>query len=254
MSFCCSAASPRTKAPIGTASAGRFGRRRGTVPGSQRGLRVAQPLVMASASTKTATSRWDINGLRGTMTKGGLKRNPQPVRRAPAPRRRRPTLLSADPYGAAPIVFLLPDRHELLQPIDEPVAGLECLGAMARAHRDADAGFADRHHAHPMHHRDAPDRPSAPCLARQRPHLPHRHRGERLVLEAGHAPARVLVARGAEEEHGRARGRIADRRQQSPGVDRRVVDLEQLSHRSPVGRTRPRHHRRARGSHRRSVR
>ena len=156
----------------------------------------------------------------GTMAKGLLKRKPQRGRAAPgAPGRRRPALLSADPHRAAPIVFLLPDRHDLLQPIDEPVAGLERLGAMRprspRCRRSLRRP-APRPSGAPSRRAAAASGavPGAPAAASRAPPS-----GERLVLEARHAPARVLVARRAEEEHRRARRRIADRGEQSRRVD-----------------------------------
>src|SRR3989442_10295137 len=57
--------------------------------------------------------------------------------------RRRP-LLRTDPAHTAPEVLLLPDRHRLLQPVDQPVTGREGLGTVCRRDRDADARLAHR--------------------------------------------------------------------------------------------------------------
>src|SRR5262249_56546991 len=96
-------------------------------------------------------------------------------------------------------------RDDLLEPVDEPVTRVERLPTMSRAHGDADARFADGNDADPVHHRHPAQRPAAARLPGELPHLAQRHPGERLVLEPGYAPPRVLAPRRAEEEHRRAR-------------------------------------------------
>ena len=73
--------------------------------------------------------------------------------------------LAADPDFAAFEIFLLPDRHDFLQPIDREAARLEGLGAMGRRDRNRDRRLADLDDADAMSDRDARDFPSCAGLA-----------------------------------------------------------------------------------------
>ena len=58
-------------------------------------------------------------------------------------------------------VFFLPDRHDLFERVDQPLAGLERRAARCgRADGHGHAGFADCHVAHAMHDRAVHQRPA----------------------------------------------------------------------------------------------
>ena len=63
--------------------------------------------------------------------------------------------------------FLLPDRNDLLEGVDQPAAGLEGLVAMRAAHGDRDTDLAQVEVADAMHHHQFDDRP-APASFRLR--------------------------------------------------------------------------------------
>src|SRR5262245_26022884 len=77
-------------------------------------------------------------------------------------RRRRETLsrLRADPDLAALEVFLLPDRHDLLQAINRETTGLESHATVSRGDGDHDTGFADWHDTDAVHDGGEGDRPA----------------------------------------------------------------------------------------------
>src|SRR3981081_1036127 len=67
------------------------------------------------------------------------------------------------PFGAAVgPVFLLPDRHELLQPVNDVTARLERLGSVWTADRHRDADIADVEMAEAVFEDDIADRPALP--------------------------------------------------------------------------------------------
>src|SRR5258708_38553024 len=104
--------------------------------------------------------------------------------------------LAADPHFAALEVFLLPDRHDFLQPIDREAAGLEGFCAMRRRDRDRYRGLADIDQADAMAYGDTHDLPSLARLAREPAHLAERHRLAGLVLPGGPISARIVGSRG----------------------------------------------------------
>ena len=66
-------------------------------------------------------------------------------------------------FGAVGPEFLLPDRDDLLEGIDQPAAGLESLVAVGATDGDHDADFPQVQMAHAVDECDVDDRPA--CLA-----------------------------------------------------------------------------------------
>src|SRR5579864_74924 len=62
--------------------------------------------------------------------------------------------LSVGPDGAAFEMLLLPDRHGVLQGINQPSAGVESGRAMCRGDDDQHTRFADFQPPQPVHNRD----------------------------------------------------------------------------------------------------
>src|SRR5690348_7288195 len=130
---------------------------------------------MTMISTVTTTNRRSIGiGRIASATRGASRRTLAP------PTLLGTALLRPDPDLTAAEALALPDRHDLLQPVDEPVAGLERLRPVSRRHGDADARLPDRDDPRPVQHRDPADRPAPLRLRREAPHLALRHARERL--------------------------------------------------------------------------
>src|ERR1700730_2094283 len=134
--------------------------------------------------------------------------------------------LAADPYFAALEVFLLPDRHDLLQPVDREAAGFKGLGTMRRRDRDRDRSLADIDQADAMTDRDADDTPSLARLARQPAHLAERHRLVSFVLQPDNVAAGVVGARGPGEGDDRAGVRVGNGAFERRDVDRCGADSD----------------------------
>src|SRR6266550_6070857 len=60
-----------------------------------------------------------------------------------------------DPGLAFGVDLFLPDRHRVLQLVDEPLAGVERLAAMRRRHGDHHADLSHLQGPNPVDHRDA---------------------------------------------------------------------------------------------------
>src|SRR5438067_1035947 len=76
-------------------------------------------------------------------------------------------------------VFLLPDRHEILEPIDGIMTRLKSLGPMRTTDSHGDAYRADLQVAEPMDHGHFTYRPAGPGLALDLGHLLLGHPGVR---------------------------------------------------------------------------
>src|SRR5256885_4270817 len=99
----------------------------------------------------------------------------------------------------AQVVLLLPDRHALLDLVDDVAAGEKRLVAMRRAHTDPHRQLPDTQLPDPVQtpggrHAKAPDRLGEDALT-----FAHGARLEGLVLQAPHAPALVGIAHPAFE-------------------------------------------------------
>src|SRR5262249_9702604 len=70
-----------------------------------------------------------------------------------------------DPLGAAVVpVFLLPDGHQFLEPVDGVTTRLERLAAVRAADGDGDAHLADFQMPEPVDHDHLADGPALACL------------------------------------------------------------------------------------------
>ena len=89
-----------------------------------------------------------------------------------------------DPF-AGPIrpVLLLPDWHNLLEGVNEPLPGLESFPAMGSTDGDGYAGVSDRQVPEPMDDRTPAKRPSASRLGRQLLELPLGHLRITLIIQ-----------------------------------------------------------------------
>src|SRR5712691_3734155 len=137
---------------------------------------------------------------------------------------RRMRRLASYPHLAALEVFLLPDRHDFLDPIDSKPACLERLSAMRRRDRDRYRRLADIDEPDSMLNRDTHNLPPLSRLTCELPHLAQRHRFVSLVLEPNHAPASVILPGHPVERHRRARAWVCDGAFERFEVDRPPPD------------------------------
>src|SRR5919197_4467717 len=159
---------------------------------------------MTNISTLMRVSRRSA-GIGRALPSGPAAAEPAPARgaRGAAHGHLGPPLLWPDPDLPAAEVLPLPDGNDLLQAVDQPVAGSERLGAVPGRDRDADARLTHRHEPDAVHHRDPAQPPASRRRGGETAHLALRHAGERLVLQAHDAPAGVFVARRAEKRDDR---------------------------------------------------
>src|SRR6195256_4829676 len=135
--------------------------------------------------------------------------------------------LAIDPTGVtAQVVLLLPDRHALLDLVNDVAAGEKRLVAMRCAHSHlhrqlADRKLADAVQARGVRHAKARDRLGEDALT-----FANGERLEGLVLQAPHAHALVGIAHPAFERRVSAAGRISELRAQSLWLDGRVGEAE----------------------------
>src|SRR5258708_7090326 len=122
-------------------------------------------------------------------------------------------------------MFLLPDRHDFLETVDGVVTSLEGGAAMAAGDRNDDASLTDGHDADAVYDRDAFERPALSRRRADLAHLGERHLRIGFVLEAGHAAAVVVVARGPDEGHDGAGRGAGDSRGNRRRVNRMINDL-----------------------------
>src|SRR6266851_4350868 len=81
-----------------------------------------------------------------------------------------------DPGLAFGVDLFLPDRHGVLQLVNQPLAGIERLTAMRRCHGNYYADLPDAQRASAVDNREVRDRPSAAGLLSEFLHLLVRHR------------------------------------------------------------------------------
>src|ERR1700722_9355168 len=106
------------------------------------------------------------------------------------------------------VVLLLPDRHPVLDLVDDVAAGIEGLAAMSGADPDPDRQFADRQRPEPMRAARALDTEALSCLGKDALALAHRQRLEAFVLQPQHRATVVEVAHPALEGGIAATGRV----------------------------------------------
>src|SRR5581483_7637876 len=111
----------------------------------------------------------------------------------------RSSAASPEPFLAADVELLLPERDRLLERVDGLAAGVEGGGAVRRRDRDHDAGLADLDAADAVVDRHLRETVLRGQVGGQR--LEHRlgHLLERLVLEIEHVTVARAVPNGADE-------------------------------------------------------
>src|SRR5438093_8981003 len=114
-----------------------------------------------------------------------------------------PYRLALDPLLAALPYLFLPDRHDLLEFVDERVASLERLLPVWRRYGYQQRCLPDLQPTCPVLYGDVRDRPAGHRLFRDLPHHPLRHLRVRVVLEVQHPPAVCLVAHHTAEQRDR---------------------------------------------------
>src|SRR5207249_11477568 len=91
-----------------------------------------------------------------------------------------------DPGLPFRIDLFLPDRHGVLQLIDQPLAGVERLSPMGRRHGDHHADLPHLKRAGTMDDRQVQNRPATASLVPEILHLLGRHRAVGLVDQRAH--------------------------------------------------------------------
>src|SRR3990170_5320798 len=107
--------------------------------------------------------------------------------------------LALDPDLAALPDLLLPDRHDLLEPVDQVVTGLERLPAVRRGDGDEERRLADLQAARAVLHRNVRDRPAGHRLLGELAHHARRHLRVGVVLQVEDAAAPAVVPDDAQE-------------------------------------------------------
>src|SRR2546421_2077783 len=108
-----------------------------------------------------------------------------------------------DPGLAFGVDLFLPDRHRVLQLVDQPLAGVERLPPMRGRHGDHHADLSHLQGPNPVDHRDVRDRPPPAGLLREAFHLFARHRPIGLVHQCPHLLAARMLADDPLEQHQR---------------------------------------------------
>ncbi len=136
--------------------------------------------------------------------------------------------LAVDPSGVAgDVVLLLPDRHAVLDFVDDEAAGLKRFAAMARAHADPHGEFADFERADAMHAQRMRDAEALDGRAHDALAFLDREFLERFVLESPHLAAFVVIAHPAFERREPARRGIRELGAQERAVDRRAREAKE---------------------------
>ncbi len=104
---------------------------------------------------------------------------------------------------------MLPNRHLVLEPVDQQPTRSERLPAVNRRNSDDDRQVSDGELSYPMDSRDGYDWDLRRHLASYSLE-PAQRRGMRRVLELFDASATVIIAYGAHEQGGSTGARIGD--------------------------------------------
>src|SRR5579871_1695803 len=141
--------------------------------------------------------------------------------------RRLRTALAVDPAGVAvAVVLLLPDRHPVLDLVDDEAAGGEGLATVRAADADPHRELAEAERTDAVHAARAAHAEAAHGLGDDPFAFLDRELGVGLVLEALDREALVVVADPALEGREAAAGRILERAPQRGGLERAVAELE----------------------------
>src|ERR1700730_13318330 len=124
-----------------------------------------------------------------------------------------------DPGLAFGVDLFLPDRHRVLQFIDQPLAGIEGLTAVRGRHGDYHADLPHMQRAGPMHDGEVCDMPPPAGLLREVLHLLLRHRPVGLVNQRPNLLAARMLADDALEQHQRSVRFAADPFRDHRGVE-----------------------------------
>ena len=135
--------------------------------------------------------------------------------------------LAVDPAAVAVrVVLFFPDRHAVLDRIDDVAAGIEGLAPMLGADADPDRHLADAKIADPVQAPCMLDGEALEGLTDDAFAFPHRERLESLVFQALHGKAFVKIAHPAFEADIAAGAAVQQRRTTCHGVDRRLREVK----------------------------
>src|SRR5215212_7858018 len=108
-------------------------------------------------------------------------------------------VLATEPGSAIRIVLFLPDRHDLLDPLNRVPASLECGVAVGRGNADDDASFPDCECADAVNNGHTIDTPAFPNLVADLRHGQLGGRRIRFVFEMCDRLSAAVVAHGPDE-------------------------------------------------------
>src|SRR5579862_308861 len=128
-----------------------------------------------------------------------------------------------------PILFL-PNRHQLLEPIDGMAASIKRLSAMRATDRHGDTNLANVQMAEAVHHHDLTHRPALTCFTFDFDHFLFSHAGIGLVIQGNGGPVRGEVADGAQECNDRTATLAANLLSKCSVVDHIAGELDHESY------------------------
>src|ERR1039458_5386650 len=142
--------------------------------------------------------------------------------------------LAVGPHRPLGKRLLLPDRHRLLQRVDQPPARLERRSPVRGRHHDQHARLAHHQAAQPMNRRHIPHPKSLHRLRAQPLHLLQPHLAVRLVVQIQRLPPARIVAHNAVEH---AHCAVAARLHRRDNRLRRNRSIHNLNQHRPCSRS-----------------
>src|SRR5918993_3085910 len=118
-------------------------------------------------------------------------------------------MLAAQPGSAVRIVFLFPDRNDLLDPLDCIPAGIKGCVAVRRGDADNDACLPHRERAYSMDYGDVVDAPTLADFVADLRHGELSGRRIRLIFEMGNRATTAVVAHRPDERRDGAGARVS---------------------------------------------
>src|SRR5260370_10517593 len=112
--------------------------------------------------------------------------------------------LAIRPYCSIFKVFFLPDRHRLLERVNDPPASLKRRVPVSPSHHDQHACLPDLQPPQPVDDGRSPHPKTRPRLRRQRLHLLQRHGFIGFIVQIERPPPARVVPHHAVENHRRA--------------------------------------------------